>query len=110
MDIRIPYATDPAGNRLQPGAAPDSTLSMWPDDRYHRDARSARYDHHGRLTEKTDLIPEGLSRMMSAPTGTITTVSTAGALHADTICRAAGRKPLSLRPAGPQGGKTGVAT
>ncbi|EFE9362474.1 hypothetical protein B6R80_000454 [Escherichia coli] len=33
----------------------------------------------------------------------------AGALHADTICRAAGRKSLSLRPAGPQGGKTGMA-
>ncbi|HFU5062351.1 TPA: polymorphic toxin type 34 domain-containing protein, partial [Escherichia coli] len=32
LDIRIPYATDPAGNRLpDPELHPDSTLSMWPD-------------------------------------------------------------------------------
>ncbi len=80
LDIRIPYATDPAGNRLpDPELHPDSTLSMWPDNRIARDAHYLyRYDRYGRLTEKTDLIPEGgvSVRMMSAPTGTITTVST----------------------------------
>ncbi|WP_375156587.1 RHS repeat-associated core domain-containing protein [Shigella flexneri] len=61
LDIRIPYATDPAGNRLpDPELHPDSTLSMWPDNRIARDAHYLyRYDRHGRLTEKTDLIPEG---------------------------------------------------
>ncbi|EJZ68056.1 rhsC protein in rhs element, partial [Shigella flexneri 1485-80] len=61
LDIRIPYATDPAGNRLpDPELHPDSTLSMWPDNRIARDARYLyRYDRYGRLTEKTDLIPEG---------------------------------------------------
>ncbi|EPA3171297.1 RHS repeat-associated core domain-containing protein, partial [Shigella sonnei] len=64
LDIRIPYATDPAGNRLpDPELHPDSTLSMWPDNRIARDAHYLyRYDHHGRLTEKTDLIPEGVIR------------------------------------------------
>ncbi|EOL0255197.1 RHS element protein, partial [Escherichia coli] len=39
LDIRIPYATDPAGNRLpDPELHPDSTLSMWPDNRIARDA------------------------------------------------------------------------
>ncbi len=38
----------------------DSTLSMWPDNRIARDAHYLyRYDRYGRLTEKTDLIPEG---------------------------------------------------
>ncbi|EGI99420.1 core protein, partial [Shigella boydii 5216-82] len=61
LDIRIPYATDPAGNRLpDPELHPDSTLSMWPDNRIARDAHYLyRYDRHGRLTEKTDFIPEG---------------------------------------------------
>ncbi|EFK9086646.1 RHS repeat domain-containing protein, partial [Escherichia coli] len=61
LDIRIPYATDPAGNRLpDPELHPDSTLSMWPDNRIARDAHYLyRYDRYGRLTEKTDLIPEG---------------------------------------------------
>ncbi|MGU4500989.1 rhs element protein RhsC, partial [Escherichia coli] len=61
LDIRIPYATDPAGNRLpDPELHPDSALSMWPDNRIARDAHYLyRYDRHGRLTEKTDLIPEG---------------------------------------------------
>ncbi|EOW5887027.1 DUF6531 domain-containing protein, partial [Shigella flexneri] len=61
LDIRILYATDPAGNRLpDPELHPDSTLSMWPDNRIARDAHYLyRYDRHGRLTEKTDLIPEG---------------------------------------------------
>ncbi|EFZ5934174.1 RHS repeat protein, partial [Shigella boydii] len=58
LDIRILYATDPAGNRLpDPELHPDSTLSMWPDNRIARDAHYLyRYDRHGRLTEKTDLI------------------------------------------------------
>ncbi|ENL6268953.1 RHS repeat protein, partial [Escherichia coli] len=62
LDIRIPYATDPAGNRLpDPELHPDSALSMWPDNRIARDAHYLyRYDRHGRLTEKTDLIPEGV--------------------------------------------------
>ncbi|EKO8726078.1 RHS repeat protein, partial [Escherichia coli] len=60
LDIRIPYATDPAGNRLPD---PDSTLCIWPDNRITRDAHYLyRYDRHGRLTEKTDLIPEGVIR------------------------------------------------
>ncbi len=47
----------------RPGAAPDITLSMWPDNRIARDAHYLyRYDRHGRLTEKTDLIPEGVIR------------------------------------------------
>ncbi|ENH7748638.1 RHS repeat protein, partial [Escherichia coli] len=64
LDIRIPYATDPAGNRLpDPELHPDSTLSMWPDNRIARDAHYLyQYDRHGRLTEKTDLIPEGVIR------------------------------------------------
>ncbi|WP_032358216.1 hypothetical protein, partial [Escherichia coli] len=33
LDIRIPYATDPAGNRLpDPELHPDSTLTAWPDN------------------------------------------------------------------------------
>ncbi|NNU05999.1 RHS repeat protein, partial [Escherichia coli] len=64
LDIRIPYATDPAGNRLpDPELHPDITLSAWPDNRIARDAHYLyRYDRHGRLTEKTDLIPEGVIR------------------------------------------------
>ncbi|EJE3888706.1 RHS repeat protein, partial [Escherichia coli] len=64
LDIRIPYATDPAGNRLpDPELHPDSTLCIWPDNRITRDAHYLyRYDRHGRLTEKTDLIPEGVIR------------------------------------------------
>ncbi|EFN5956119.1 RHS repeat protein, partial [Escherichia coli] len=64
LDIRIPYTTDSAGNRLpDPELHPDSALSMWPDNRIARDAHYLyRYDRHGRLTEKTDLIPEGVIR------------------------------------------------
>ncbi|HAH0035278.1 TPA: RHS element protein, partial [Escherichia coli] len=64
LDIRIPYATDPAGSRLpDPELHPDSPLSAWPDNRIARDAHYLyRYDRHGRLTEKTDLIPEGVIR------------------------------------------------
>src|SRR5699024_4452171 len=49
LDIRIPYATDPAGNRLpDPELHPDSTLSMWPDNRIARDAHYLyRYDRYG---------------------------------------------------------------
>ncbi|AXH83701.1 hypothetical protein DVH14_00040 [Escherichia coli] len=36
---------------------------MWPDNRIARDAHYLyRYDRHGRLTKKTDLIPEGVIR------------------------------------------------
>ncbi len=61
-----------------PTRATRTAPSMWPDNRIARDAHYLyRYDRHGRLTEKTDLIPERATAwMMSAPTGTITTVST----------------------------------
>ncbi|GHK93487.1 hypothetical protein ECZU18_30680 [Escherichia coli] len=63
-DIRIPYATDPAGNRLpDPELHPDSTLTAWPDNRIAEDAHYVyHYDEYGRLTEKTDLIPAGVIR------------------------------------------------
>ncbi|HCQ4312769.1 TPA: rhs element protein RhsD, partial [Escherichia coli] len=56
LDIRIPYATDPAGNRLpDPELHPDSTLTVWPDNRIAEDAHYVyHYDEYGRLTEKTD--------------------------------------------------------
>ncbi|EOX8480384.1 RHS element core protein [Salmonella enterica subsp. indica] len=65
LDIRIPYATDPAGNRLpDPELHPDSTITAWPDNRIAQNAHYVyRHDSHGRLTEKTDLIPEGVIRM-----------------------------------------------
>ncbi|UGS42594.1 RHS element core protein [Pseudocitrobacter corydidari] len=65
LDICIPYATDPAGNRLpDPELHPDSTLRAWPDNRIAEDAHYVyRYDEYGRLTEKTDRIPEGVIRM-----------------------------------------------
>ncbi|HBE4322325.1 TPA: RHS repeat protein, partial [Escherichia coli] len=64
LDIRIPYATDPAGNRLpDPELHPDSTLTVWPDNRITEDAHYLyRYDEYGRLTEKTDRIPAGVIR------------------------------------------------
>ncbi|EPA4273011.1 RHS element core protein [Escherichia coli] len=64
LDIRIPYATDPAGNRLpDPELHPDSTLTAWPDNRIAEDAHYVYYyDEYGRLTEKTDLIPAGVIR------------------------------------------------
>ncbi|WP_139129644.1 RHS repeat domain-containing protein, partial [Escherichia coli] len=64
LDIRIPYATDPAGNRLpDPELHPDSTLTVWPDNRITEDAHYLyRYDEYGRLTEKTDRIPTGVIR------------------------------------------------
>ncbi|WP_134316514.1 RHS repeat domain-containing protein [Escherichia coli] len=64
LDIRIPYATDPAGNRLQdPELHPDSTLTVWPDNRIAEDAHYVyRHDEYGRLTEKTDRIPAGVIR------------------------------------------------
>ncbi len=64
LDIRIPYATDPAGNRLpDPELHPDSTLTAWPDNRITKDAHYLyRYDEYGRLTEKTDRIPRGVIR------------------------------------------------
>ncbi len=65
LDISIPRATDPAGNRLpDPELYPDRALTVWPDNRITEDAQYLyRYDKHGRLTEKTDLIPEGVIRM-----------------------------------------------
>ncbi|EOL6540065.1 RHS repeat-associated core domain-containing protein [Escherichia coli] len=65
LDIDIPYATDPAGNRLpDPELHPDSTLTAWPDNRIAEDAHYIyRYDEYGRLAEKTDRIPEGVIRM-----------------------------------------------
>ncbi|EKF2775171.1 RHS repeat protein, partial [Shigella sonnei] len=59
LDIDIPYATDPAGNRLpDPELHPDSTLTAWPDNRIAEDAHYVyRYDEYGRLAEKTDRIP-----------------------------------------------------
>ncbi|WP_215276331.1 RHS repeat domain-containing protein, partial [Escherichia coli] len=64
LDIRIPYATDPAGNRLpDPELHPDSTLTVWPDNRITEDAHYLyRYDEYGRLAEKTDRIPAGVIR------------------------------------------------
>ncbi|HFS2444242.1 TPA: RHS element protein, partial [Escherichia coli] len=64
LDIRIPYATDPAGNRLpDPELHPDSTLTVWPDNRITEDAHYLyRYDEYGRLTEKTDRIRAGVIR------------------------------------------------
>ncbi|MBB8124539.1 RHS repeat protein, partial [Escherichia coli] len=61
LDIDIPYATDPAGNRLpDPELHPDSTFTAWPDNRIAEDAHYVyRYDEYGRLAEKTDRIPEG---------------------------------------------------
>ncbi|HAN6894864.1 TPA: RHS repeat protein [Escherichia coli] len=65
LDIDIPYATDPAGNRLpDPELHPDSTLTAWPDNCIAEDAHYVyRYDEYGRLAEKTDRIPEGVIRM-----------------------------------------------
>ncbi|EPT5026849.1 DUF6531 domain-containing protein, partial [Escherichia coli] len=62
LDIDIPYATDPAGNRLpDPELHPDSTLTAWPDNRIAEDAHYVyRHDEYGRLAEKTDRIPEGV--------------------------------------------------
>ncbi|EED1691950.1 RHS repeat protein, partial [Escherichia coli] len=79
LDIRIPYATDPAGNRLpDPELHPDSTLTAWPDNRIAEDAHYVyHYDEYGRLTEKTDRIPTGVIRTTSGPTTTTTTASTA---------------------------------
>ncbi|EOQ56975.1 protein rhsD [Escherichia sp. KTE31] len=64
LDIRIPYATDPAGNRLpDPELHPDSTHTAWPDNRITEDAHYLYlYDEYGRLTEKTDRIPAGVIR------------------------------------------------
>ncbi len=56
----MPYATDPTGNRLpDPELHPDSTIKAWTDNRIARDAYYLyQYDCHGRMTEKTDLIPD----------------------------------------------------
>ncbi len=65
LDIRMPYATDPAGNRLpDPEMHPESTLTAWPDNRIAEDAHYLyRHDRYGRLTEKTDRILDGVIRI-----------------------------------------------
>ncbi|HCM2699684.1 TPA: RHS repeat protein, partial [Salmonella enterica subsp. enterica serovar Yaba] len=62
LDITQPYATDPAGNRLpDPEFYPDSASTVWADNRITEDMQYLyRYDRYGRLTEKTDRIPEGV--------------------------------------------------
>ena len=64
LDITLPYATDPAGNRLpDPEFYPESS-TVWADNRITEDVQYLyRYDKYGRLTEKTDRIPEGVIRM-----------------------------------------------
>ncbi|EDW2526938.1 RHS repeat protein, partial [Salmonella enterica subsp. salamae] len=58
-------ATDPAGNRLpDPEFYPESSSMVWADNRITEDMQYRyRYDRYGRLTEKTDRIPEGVIRM-----------------------------------------------
>ncbi|WP_448692680.1 RHS repeat-associated core domain-containing protein, partial [Salmonella enterica] len=65
LDITLPYATDPAGNRLpDPEFYPESSSMVWADNRITEDMQYRyRYDRYGRLTEKTDRIPEGVIRM-----------------------------------------------
>ncbi|SUH24223.1 protein RhsA [Salmonella enterica subsp. enterica] len=65
LDITLPYATDPAGNRLpDPEFYPESSSRVWADNRITEDMQYLyRYDKYGRLTEKTDRIPEGVIRM-----------------------------------------------
>ena len=65
LDITIPYATDPAGNRLpDPELYPDSPFTEWKNNRITEDTHYLyRYDLHGRLTEKTDRIPDYAARM-----------------------------------------------
>ncbi|EDP9633546.1 type IV secretion protein Rhs [Salmonella enterica subsp. enterica] len=62
LDITQPYATDPAGNRLpDPEFYPDTGATVWADNRITEDMQYLyRYDKYGRLTEKTDRIPEGV--------------------------------------------------
>ncbi|WP_079946124.1 DUF6531 domain-containing protein, partial [Salmonella enterica] len=62
LDITLPYATDPAGNRLpDPEFYSDSASTVWADNRITEDMQYLyRYDKYGRLTEKTDRIPEGV--------------------------------------------------
>ncbi|MDX6979267.1 hypothetical protein SJ260_23540, partial [Citrobacter portucalensis] len=49
LDIRLPYATDPAGNRLpDPEFYPDSSRKVWADNRITEDAQYLyRYDRYG---------------------------------------------------------------
>ncbi len=80
LDITLPYATDPAGNRLpDPEFYPESSSTVWADNRITEDMQYRyRYDRYGRLTEKTDRIPEGGSSgcTTSGRTGTTTITST----------------------------------
>ncbi len=86
---------------------------MWPDNRIARDAHYLyRYDRHGRLTEKTDLIPEGVIRTDDG--------AAHHRYHYDSqhrlvhYTRTQYAEPLVesryYDPLGRQGGKTGVAT
>lgn len=65
LDMTVPYATDPAGNRLpDPEFYPESSSRVWGDNRITEDAQYLYgYDKYGRLTEKTDRIPESVIRM-----------------------------------------------
>ncbi|MBH0368953.1 DUF6531 domain-containing protein [Salmonella enterica] len=59
---RFGSGTDPAGNRLpDPEFYPESSSRVWADNRITEDMQYLyRYDKYGRLTEKTDRIPEGV--------------------------------------------------
>ncbi len=91
LDIDIPYATDPAGNRLpDPELHPDSTFTAWPDNRITEDAHYVyRYDEYGRLAGDTD------ARRADAPLP-LRQPAPPGVLHADTARRATGGEPLPL--------------
>ncbi|EFB6786775.1 type VI secretion system tip protein VgrG [Escherichia coli] len=52
-----------AQKNMNPELHPDSTLTVWPDNRIAEDAHYVyRHDEYGRLTEKTDRIPAGVIR------------------------------------------------
>ncbi len=81
LDIRIPYATDPAGNRLPDRSCTRTVPSRrGADNRIAEDAHYVYHydDEYGRLTEKTDLIPAGVIRTDDERTHhtTTTTAST----------------------------------
>ncbi|ENC2035462.1 RHS repeat protein, partial [Escherichia coli] len=64
LDIDIPYATDPAGNRLpDPELHPDSTLTAWPDNRIAEDAHYVyRYDEYGEPLVESRYLYDPLGR------------------------------------------------
>ncbi|XNM61224.1 hypothetical protein ACLK1T_03335 [Escherichia coli] len=70
--------------------------------------RVFRMTSHGRLTKKPTTSPRSVIRTDDKRPHRYHYDSQHGwCTTPDTICRAAGRKPPSLRPAGPQGGKNG---